>query len=115
MAHSSIPFVDFAPGSLMKNVSFYIPAYLLLNLTGNKRLTAQYIKKVFSSVGIESEAERVEKLVAELSGKNVQNIIAEEMEKFACCAVFNCMIQSKLMPFYRMDVLLAKVTTLSYK
>lgn len=63
----------------MRNVA----AYLLLNLAGNEQPSAQDIKKVLSSVGIESDAERVEKLVAELSGKNVQDIIAEGMKKFA--------------------------------
>ena len=99
----------------MKSVSFYIPAYLLLNFAVNEQSSAQDIKKTLSSVGIKCDAERVEKLVAELSWKNVQDITAKGMEKFAYCAIFYRMIQLKLMPFYSMDVLLATISTLSYK
>ncbi|KAF1346688.1 60s acidic ribosomal protein-domain-containing protein [Delphinella strobiligena] len=61
----------------------YLAAYLLLQLGGNESPAAADIKTVLESVGIETESERVEKLISELSGKNIQELISEGSAKLA--------------------------------
>ncbi|KAL7906336.1 60s acidic ribosomal domain-containing protein [Trichoderma velutinum] len=61
----------------------HLAAYLLLNLGGNASPSAEDIKTVLSSVGIEAEDERLEKLISELSGKDVNELIAAGSEKLA--------------------------------
>uniref|UniRef100_T1J5D9 Large ribosomal subunit protein P2 n=1 Tax=Strigamia maritima TaxID=126957 RepID=T1J5D9_STRMM len=61
----------------------YLAAYLLANLGGNKSPSAEDIEKILSSVGIESEKDKVQKIVGELSGKNVQQLIDEGRMKLA--------------------------------
>ncbi|ORX65504.1 ribosomal protein 60S [Basidiobolus meristosporus CBS 931.73] len=61
----------------------YIAAYLLLTLGGNESPAASDIEKLLSSVGIEADSERLNKLISELEGKNVQELIAEGKEKLA--------------------------------
>ncbi|RFU76183.1 60s acidic ribosomal p2 [Trichoderma arundinaceum] len=61
----------------------HLAAYLLLTLGGNTAPSADDIKKVLSSVGIEAEDERLEKLISELSGKDVNELIAAGSEKLA--------------------------------
>ncbi|MCH1922772.1 60S acidic ribosomal protein P2, partial [Shewanella sp. A3A] len=39
--------------------------------------------KILSSVGIESDSERVNKVISELKGKNVEEVIAAGKEKLA--------------------------------
>ncbi|UKZ71302.1 uncharacterized protein TrAtP1_012262 [Trichoderma atroviride] len=45
--------------------------------------SAEDVKAVLSSVGIEAEDERLEKLISELSGKDVNELIAAGSEKLA--------------------------------
>lgn len=52
----------------------YLAAYLLLNLAGNESPSAEDIKSVLSSVGVDAEGERLDKLISELSGKNIQEV-----------------------------------------
>jgi large subunit ribosomal protein LP2 len=52
----------------------HLAAYLLLTLGGNASPSAEDIKTVLSSVGIEAEDERLEKLISELSGKDVNEV-----------------------------------------
>ena len=52
----------------------YLAAYLLLNLAGNEQPSAEDIKSVLSSVGVDAEGDRLEKLISELSGKNIQEV-----------------------------------------
>uniref|UniRef100_A0A060TGY2 ARAD1D34518p n=1 Tax=Blastobotrys adeninivorans TaxID=409370 RepID=A0A060TGY2_BLAAD len=61
----------------------YLAAYLLLTAGGNTAPTAADIKNVLSSVGIEVEDDRVEALLKELDGKDVNELIAEGTEKLA--------------------------------
>lgn len=58
----------------------HLAAYLLLNLGGNASPSAEDIKTVLSSVGIETEDERLEKLISELSGKDVNEVCAFSSE-----------------------------------
>lgn len=52
----------------------HIAAYLLLGLGGNTSPSAIDIKSVLSSVGIDADSERLEKLLAELEGKNITEV-----------------------------------------
>jgi len=61
----------------------YLAAYVLLALGGNTSPDEAAISKLLSSVGIESESERVSKLVSELSGKNVWEVIEAGRAKLA--------------------------------
>ena len=52
----------------------YIAAYLLLQIGGNTSPSASDIKKVLEAVGIEAEDERLDKLLAELEGKDINTV-----------------------------------------
>ncbi|KAK7466476.1 60S acidic ribosomal protein P2 [Stygiomarasmius scandens] len=61
----------------------HIAAYLLLQLGGNSSPSAADIKKVLGAVGIEADDERLDKLVSELEGKDINELIAEGNSKLA--------------------------------
>ncbi|EFR02056.1 hypothetical protein MGYG_05059 [Nannizzia gypsea CBS 118893] len=61
----------------------HLAAYLLLGLAGNSSPSASDISAVLSSVGIDADNERVEKLLAELDGKDIQELVAEGATKLA--------------------------------
>ncbi|KAJ5143856.1 Ribosomal protein 60S [Penicillium bovifimosum] len=61
----------------------YLAAYLLLALAGNEAPSSADIQAVLSSVGIDAESDRVEKVIAELQGKDLQQLIAEGSTKLA--------------------------------
>ncbi|KAI0675541.1 60s acidic ribosomal protein-domain-containing protein [Trametes maxima] len=61
----------------------HLAAYLLLQIGGNASPSAADIKKVLGAVGIEADDERLEKLIAELEGKDVNALIAEGSSKLA--------------------------------
>ncbi|KAK4867657.1 hypothetical protein LT330_001167 [Penicillium expansum] len=61
----------------------YLAAYLLLALAGNEAPSAADIKAVLSSVGIDVEGDRVEKVISELQGKDLQELISEGSAKLA--------------------------------
>jgi len=52
----------------------HLAAYLLLKSGGNDAPTAADIKSVLSSVGIDADEERVEKLLSELDGKDINEV-----------------------------------------
>jgi large subunit ribosomal protein LP2 len=52
----------------------HLAAYLLLALAGNQSPSASDIKEVLSSVGIDAEEDRLEKLLAELQGKDINEV-----------------------------------------
>lgn len=52
----------------------YIAAFLLLQCAGNTSPTAADIKKVLAAVGIDSDNDRLDKLISELSGKDVNQV-----------------------------------------
>src|SRR5690348_229182 len=60
-----------------------IAAYLLAVLGGNASPDAAAIGKILSSVGIEADKAKVEKLIGELKGKNLEEVIAEGSKKLA--------------------------------
>ena len=52
----------------------HLAAYLLLGLGGNTSPSAQDVKGVLGSVGIDADDERLDKLIAELKGKDLQEV-----------------------------------------
>lgn len=54
----------------------YVAAYLLAALAGNDKPEAKDIKKILDSVGIEADDTRLDKVISELKGKNVNDVIA---------------------------------------
>jgi len=61
----------------------YVAAYLLSALGGNNNPEAKDIKKILESVGIEADDTRMEKVINELHGKNVDEVIAQGYGKLA--------------------------------
>lgn len=53
----------------------YVAAYLLAVLGGSKSPKKDDISKILSSVGIEVEDAKLEKVVAELTGKSIEELI----------------------------------------
>ncbi|NP_001093906.1 ribosomal protein, large P2 b [Danio rerio] len=61
----------------------YVAAYLLAALGGKDSPSTGDIKKILESVGIEADDVRMSKVVAELNGKNVEEVIAQGFSKLA--------------------------------
>ncbi|KAM9408742.1 large ribosomal subunit protein P2 [Pholidichthys leucotaenia] len=61
----------------------YIAAYLLAALGGNESPEAKDIKKILESVGIEADDTRLNKVISELKGKNVEEVVASGYSKLA--------------------------------
>ncbi|KAI6044314.1 ribosomal protein 60S [Pisolithus marmoratus] len=61
----------------------HLAAYLLLQIGGNDSPTAEDVRRVLGAVGIEADEERLEKLISELEGKDVNALIAEGSAKLA--------------------------------
>ncbi|KAN0062531.1 60S acidic ribosomal protein P2 [Thecaphora frezii] len=61
----------------------HIAAYLLLTLGGKESPSAADIKALLETVGIEADSERLDKLIAELEGKDINQLIVEGQEKLA--------------------------------
>ncbi len=52
----------------------HLAAYLLLGLGGNTSPSASDVKEVLSSVGIDADEDRLDKLIKELEGKDLQEV-----------------------------------------
>lgn len=61
----------------------YVAAYMLATLGGNKAPTEEDIKKILGSVDVEYNPEQSKKVVSELSGKNLDELISKGSEKLA--------------------------------
>ncbi|XP_052802572.1 60S acidic ribosomal protein P2-like [Mya arenaria] len=61
----------------------YVAAYLLAALGGKGSPSAADIEKILGSVGIEAEADKVKKIIAELKGKKLSEVIEEGSKKLA--------------------------------
>ena len=61
----------------------YIAAYLLAQLGGNESPSSSDIKTILSSVGINAEQARLDKLISELKGKDMNEIMAAGAAKMA--------------------------------
>ncbi|KAL8704453.1 MAG: hypothetical protein Q9201_002369 [Fulgogasparrea decipioides] len=61
----------------------HLAAYLLLGLGGNTSPSADDVKQVLSSVGIDADEDRLDKLIEELDGKDLQELIQQGSAKLA--------------------------------
>ena len=52
----------------------HLAAYLLLGLGGNTSPSASDVKGVLESVGIDADDDRLDKLISELEGKDLQQV-----------------------------------------
>lgn len=53
----------------------YVAAYLLATLGGNNNPSANDIKGILEAVGIEADQERLDRVIKELSGKDINEVI----------------------------------------
>ena len=60
----------------------HLAAYLLLGLGGNTSPSAEDIKGVLESVGIDADEDRLEKLIKELEGKDLQTVCYIQKDVF---------------------------------
>lgn len=65
----------------------YVAAYLLAVLGGNESPKNADLEKILSSVGIEVDAARVTKIIGELKGKSIEELIAQGREKLSSMPV----------------------------
>ena len=61
----------------------YVAAYLLAVLGGNENPSAADIEKILGSVGIDVDQEKLSKVISELKGKNINDVIAEGQAKLS--------------------------------
>nr|XP_033811869.1 60S acidic ribosomal protein P2-like [Geotrypetes seraphini] len=61
----------------------YIAAYLSAVLSGNECPNSKDLKKILDSVGIETDDEHINKVINELNGKNIEEVIAQGNGKLA--------------------------------
>ncbi|BCS17341.1 ribosomal protein P2 [Aspergillus puulaauensis] len=61
----------------------HLAAYLLLTLGGNSEPSAEDIKEVLASVGIDADQGRLGQLLNELRGRDINELIAEGTSKLA--------------------------------
>ncbi|XP_059973768.1 large ribosomal subunit protein P2-like [Mesoplodon densirostris] len=61
----------------------YIASYLLAALGRNTSPSAKDIKKILDSVGIEADDDRLNKVISEKNGKNIEDVIAQGICKLA--------------------------------
>uniref|UniRef100_A0A8C2F211 Large ribosomal subunit protein P2 n=1 Tax=Cyprinus carpio TaxID=7962 RepID=A0A8C2F211_CYPCA len=59
----------------------YVAAYLLAVLGGNNNPSAKDIKNILGSVGIEADDERLNKVISELNGKDINEVMNAAEEK----------------------------------
>ncbi|CAG11814.1 unnamed protein product, partial [Tetraodon nigroviridis] len=61
----------------------YVAAYLLAALGGNASPSAKDIKNILGSVGIEADDERLNKVIGELNGKDINEVMNSGLSKLA--------------------------------
>jgi len=61
----------------------YIAAYLLLQTGGNASPSASDITSLLGKVGVEVDSSRLDKLLSELEGKTIADLIAEGSSKLS--------------------------------
>ena len=78
--HNNLHVVN-TSASLLKEIVIcrmrYVAAYLLASLGGNNNPSAADLEKIIGSVGIEAEADKVKKIIGELKGKDLEQLIVE--------------------------------------
>nr|AGR53505.1 putative 60S acidic ribosomal protein P2 [Dolomedes mizhoanus] len=76
----------------------YVAAYLLATLGGNKNPSVTDIEKILGSVGIEVDKERAKKVISELSGKDVNEVISNGKSKLASMPAGGAVVASGAAP-----------------
>lgn len=71
----------------------YIAAYLLLQTGGKAEPTAADITKLLSTVGIDADSERLGKLISELKGKTINDLIAEGSSKLSSVRIYSFLLR----------------------
>ncbi|KAK1796507.1 hypothetical protein P4O66_009535 [Electrophorus voltai] len=61
----------------------YVAAYLLSVLGGNTSPSAKDIKNILGSVGIEADDQRLNKVISELNGKDINEVMNAGLSKLA--------------------------------
>jgi len=61
----------------------YVAAYLLAVLGVNENPSEADVKKILSSVGIDVDADSLKKVISQLKGKNLEELMAEGRKKLA--------------------------------
>lgn len=61
----------------------YVAAYLLAVLGGKAGPNQNDIEKILSSVGIEADSEKLKKVISELNGKSIDELISQGREKLS--------------------------------
>ncbi|KAM6976464.1 large ribosomal subunit protein P2-like [Aplochiton taeniatus] len=61
----------------------YVAAYLLAALGGNTSPSAKDIRDILASVGIEADDQRLDKVISELNGKDINDVLNSGMSKLA--------------------------------
>ena len=93
----------------------HLAAYLLLSLGGNNSPSAKDIKKLLDSVGIEADDERLDKLISELDGKDLQEVLKSTLVLFyMACSCYNSWSARALasLPLFHLVVLAVRLQQL---
>eukprot|EP01134_Creolimax_fragrantissima_P006352 CFRG6352T1 len=61
----------------------YVAAYLLASLGSSSAPGAADVEKILSSVGIDADQEKLNSVISELEGKNLDEVLAAGQEKLA--------------------------------
>merc|ERR1712080_136454 len=61
----------------------YVAAYMLAALGGNEQPSKADLEKILGSVAIKADSARLDLILKELKGKNLETLIAEGMDKLA--------------------------------
>ncbi|XP_045770272.1 60S acidic ribosomal protein P2 [Maniola jurtina] len=61
----------------------YVAAYLLAVLGGKPSPAAADLEKILSSVGIEADSDKLKRVIDELKGKSVEDLIVQGREKLS--------------------------------
>jgi hypothetical protein len=83
----------------------HLAAYLLLGLGGNTAPSADDVKAVLESVGVEADQERLDKLISELEGKDInevhENILKGQRTRFETNTTYSSSLRDprSLLPF----------------
>ncbi|XP_043260940.1 60S acidic ribosomal protein P2 isoform X2 [Colletes gigas] len=72
----------------------YVAAYLLAALGGKTSPSQNDIEKILSSVGIETDAEKLKILISELSGKSIEELVAQGRTKLSSMPVGGAAVAS---------------------
>ncbi|CAH1163974.1 unnamed protein product, partial [Phaedon cochleariae] len=65
----------------------YVAAYLLAVLGGNNSPASSDLEKILGSVGVEADGERLSRVIKELNGKSIDELIAQGREKLSSMPV----------------------------